>query len=284
MPKKWFFILLIGFFGFTFIPPSVEIPLYATELATANACSIQNSAFKGGEEVTYKVYYNWGIIWLSAGEVVFRVKDEGNQYHFSVVGTTYKSYEWFFKVRDYYDSWVDKKTLLPSVSIRDVHEGKYTLYDKNTFNRRNNTVHNLRGRAIDRLKEDNLFEVEPCLHDMLSIIYYARNLDFEDIDEGDQFPVKLFVDKETWPLNITFEGREKAIKVKGQGYFNALKFSPEVIEGNVFPGDATLHVWATDDNNRIPLIIESPVSVGSVKAILKDYKGLRYDMQARTIK
>jgi hypothetical protein len=40
-------------------------------------------------------------------------------------------------------------------------------------------------------------------------------------------------------------------------------------------------VWVGDDENRIPVMIESPVSVGSVKVVLKSYKGLKYDFTAK---
>jgi hypothetical protein len=38
-----------------------------------------------------------------------------------------------------------------------------------------------------------------------------------------------------------------------------------------------MKVWVSKDQNRIPLLIESPIAVGSVKAVLMDYKGLRHD-------
>ena len=63
--------------------------------------------------------------------------------------------------------------------------------------------------------------------------------------------------------------------------FKTIKFTPEVIAGQVFDEDTEMNVWVTDDQNRIPLLIESPVAVGSVKAVLKNYKGLRYDMTAK---
>jgi len=46
------------------------------------------------------LYYNWNFVWLSAGEVIFEIKDEGDYYHIDVTGRTYASYEWFCKVRD----------------------------------------------------------------------------------------------------------------------------------------------------------------------------------------
>jgi len=37
-----------------------------------------------------------------------------------------------------------------------------------------------------------------------------------------------------------------------------------------------MSIWVTDDKNHLPLRIESPVIVGSVKADLKSYKYLKY--------
>ena len=51
-------------------------------------------------------------MWLSAGEVTFKVNDMGSQYHVAVAGRTYKSYEWFFKVRDYYDTYIDTDLII----------------------------------------------------------------------------------------------------------------------------------------------------------------------------
>ena len=93
-------------------------------------CRLDNNAFSVGEELTYKLYYNWNFVWMSAGEVTFRVKDNGSQYYYAINGSTYNSYDWFFKVRDKYDTYVNKETLLPEMSIRDVQEGGYRLYEK----------------------------------------------------------------------------------------------------------------------------------------------------------
>lgn len=246
-----------------------------------NACQIQNNAFQVGEEIVYKVYYNWGFVWIPAGEATFRVEEDKGDFHLSVVGETYKSYDWFFKVRDYYDTLIDKQTLLPKVSIRDITEGGYTLYDKNNFNQQANTVSNLRGRTLETIKENNFFQIESCMHDMLSIVYWARNLDYEKYQSGQKFSIKIFADKETWPLVVKYTGRESAKKVKGLGTFNTLKFSPEVIEGTVFPKGAHVNVWVSDDHNRVPLIIDSPLSVGSAKAILKSHKGLRHTLTSK---
>jgi hypothetical protein len=76
-------------------------------------CDPENNSFQGGEEITYKIYYNLNFIWLSAGEVKFKVEDLGDHFKFSARGKTFNSYEWLFKADDYFESVVDKKSLLP---------------------------------------------------------------------------------------------------------------------------------------------------------------------------
>ena len=248
-------------------------------VAPPSACMIENTAFQDGEEVVYKVFYNWNFVWLAAGEITFRVKDLGDKFHLSVIGRTYKAYEWFYKVRDRYDTYIDKETLLPLVSIRDVNEGKYRLYDKITFDHRRNKARSLRGKSKETA-ELTEYDIESCMHDLLSIIYYARNINYSALPAGTKLPIKIFIDKETWPLQVHYKGKEEKKRVRGMGKFKAVKFSPEVISGHYFRDGTEMNVWVSDDKNHIPLLIESPVSVGSVKVVLKEYKGLRYDLDA----
>ncbi|HMG16113.1 MAG TPA: DUF3108 domain-containing protein [Saprospiraceae bacterium] len=244
-------------------------------------CEINNWTFGTGEEIVYKIYYNWNFVWLSAGEVVFKIEDEGTQYHLSARGKTYSTYEWFFKAKDSYDSYIDKKTLLPTMSIRDVHEGKYRLYEKAFFDQNGNKVVSYWGDDAKNTKKGE-FGLPGCMHDILSIVYYTRNFEFEKFKKGEQFPVKIFMDREVWPLNVKYEGRFKNLTVRDFGTFNAFKFTPEVISGQVFKEGTKMDIWVSDDNNRIPVFIESPVSVGSIKVVLKSIKGLRYPLTSRT--
>lgn len=244
-------------------------------------CTIDNSTFQAGEEITYKLYYNLNFIWIPAGEVVFKITDFGNVFRISADGRTYKSYEWFFKVRDRYESYIDKETLLPNMSVRDVKEGGYTLYDKTLLNQKENKATIERGRSKETVKENLTVDIDKCMHDILSIIYYARNLDYDSMTKGAQVPVKIFIDKQEWPLKVVYDGHDEEKKIKGQGKFKTIKFSPEVIAGDVFKENTKMDIWVSDDLNKIPLLIESPVSVGSVKAVLKEYKGLRHEMTAK---
>lgn len=269
-------ITLFGIFSLLFF----SVKMQGQEVSV-DRCQVENNTFQTGEEIRYKLYYNLNFIWIPAGEVVFKISDFGEVYRISAVGKTYSSYDWFFKVRDRYESYIDKETLLPNMSVREIREGGYTLYDKTILNQETNKAQVERGRFKDNIHENTEIEMEPCMHDILSVIYFARNLNYEEMNEGARVPVKIFMDKKEWPLTVVYNGRDESKKIKGLGKFKSIKFSPEVVAGDIFAEGAKMDVWVTDDKNKIPLLIEAPLKVGSVKAVLLDYKELRYDMTAQ---
>jgi hypothetical protein len=239
-----------------------------------------DNAFQNGEKLTYKIYYNLNFIWVPAGEVTFRVLDEGTQFHYSAKGQTYDSYEWFFNVNDQYDSWVDKNTLMPNYSERSVNEGDYHIFEKIAFNQsaKKTTVWRANMRGAPETKTEH--GIQEPVHDVLSILYQLRNIDFAT-QPGHAIPFRIFMDKEEFPLSLRFAGRDDHKKIHGMGRYKTIKFQPDVIAGNVFKEDSKMSVWVSDDQNRIPLLIESPVSVGAVKMVLKQYWGLKYDFLAK---
>jgi hypothetical protein len=238
-------------------------------------------AFQHGEQLTYKIYYNLNFIWVPAGEVTFKIFDEGNQYHYKAKGETYDSYEWFFSAKDEYDSWVDKNTLLPNYSERSVNEGNYHIFEKISFNQsgRKMTVWRSPKRGEKEEKTEHL--VQSDCNDVLSSLYNLRNVDYGSQPAGYAVPFSIFMDKAEYPLKMKYMGRDDNKKVYKMGHYKTLRFQPEVIAGNVFKEDAQMTVWVSDDSNHIPLLIESPVSVGSVKMVLKEYWGLKYPFEAK---
>ena len=98
--KFWLVLLLLP------LCMAFSWPINQHELSPVyEPCSMENNTFEDGETITYKLYYNWNFVWMSAGEVTFKVTDQGAEYHITATGQTYKSYEWFYKVRDNYSSY-----------------------------------------------------------------------------------------------------------------------------------------------------------------------------------
>ena len=52
-------------------------------------------------------------------------------------------------------------------------------------------------------------------------------------------------------------------------------------EGFSFTDGTVFTIWISDDENKIPLYLESPVRIGSINAYLSGYKGLKYPLKSR---
>jgi hypothetical protein len=230
-------------------------------------CGIKNTSFREGERLVFKVYYNMGAIWVGAGYATFNTTLEDlngrKVYHVVGDGKTMKSYEWFYKVRDRYETYIDVETMLPAKFIRNVDEGGFKIYNNVTFNQ------NI-GQAIST---NGVYKVPKCIQDVLSAIYYARNIDYSKYKPGDKIPFSMFLDDQVYNLYIRYIGKERV--TTKYGTFNAIKISPLLIEGTIFKGGEKMMVWVSDDANRIPVRVDSPILVGSIKVDLVGYDKLR---------
>ncbi|HJW30214.1 MAG TPA: DUF3108 domain-containing protein [Saprospiraceae bacterium] len=264
--------LFLLVFGLFFPPAEPKMPA----AIPYDYCNTTNYSWQGGEEVTYKLYYQLNFLWLPAGEATFKVKDLGDRYFISIDGKTISAFEWFYKVKDRYESIIDKQTLLPISFSRDISEGKYVWWDKFDFDQVHNKVQASKGWP-DKPTKYYSADLSGCMHDMISIIYNVRNVDFDQYQPGDKFNVKVYVEEE-YPLEVEVREKYQMTRIHGMGKAMTHLIRPQVVSGHFFNQDTRMDVYISADNNRIPLMIESPVSVGKVKAVLTDYKGLRYPL------
>ena len=240
----------------------------ASPRAQENFCGIVNTAFKASETLTLKVFYNLGSVYVGAGEATFTTTLEKyngrDAYHVVGDGKTYRSYDWFFKVRDRYESYIDTATMLPMRFIRNINEGGYKKYNNVVFNRETNIATSTLGN----------FKVPACIQDVISSIYYARNIDFNKYKPGDKIPFSMFLDDEVFDIYIRYMGKEN-VETR-YGTFRAIKFKPLLIKGTIFEGGEKMTVWVSDDGNKIPLRVDSPISVGSIKVDMISFTNLRW--------
>src|SRR6187397_1730192 len=251
------------------MPPPVST---STNSTSDEFCGIKNTAFQAGEQVTFHVYYSLAGTYIHAGTAIFSATLEnfGNRpvYHIVGDGKTKASYDWIYRVRDKYETYIDTATLQPLKFIRNVDEGGYKKYETITFNRTANTA----------VSNSGVYKVPDCIQDVLSAMYYARNIDFSRSKIDDKIPFKMFLDNEVFNMYIRYLGKE-TIKTQ-YGKFKAIKFKPLLVKGTLFEGGEKMTVWVSDDPNHIPLRVESPIIVGSVKADMMQYRNLRYPLSS----
>jgi hypothetical protein len=54
-----------------------------------------------------------------------------------------------------------------------------------------------------------------------------------------------------------------------------------VQSGRVFKEQESVTVWISDDENKIPIRIQASLAVGSIKADLEAYKGLKHTFKVK---
>lgn len=259
-----FFLSLLAFLLVSFISPKDEV----------------NFVFTSGEKLVYKIYYNWNFVWLSAGEMSLEIKDEQNLYHIEVTGRTYSSYEWFYKVRDKYHTYIDKTTGLPKLYIRDVQQGDYRHYEKIVFDYPNRKATSYTGKSINDLKVTEL-SLEKNYYDMISCMYFLRNMNVEYFKKQGGGRFNIILDSEKYSLALRYVEEEDQFKIKDSGTYKTYRAVGDVVEGNVFRSGVEMNFWITRDSNNLPVMLESPLVVGSVKCILASYSNLKYPFSAK---
>lgn len=236
-------------------------------------CGITNTAFQQGEKITFKVFYSVIGLYVDAGTAYVNVSTERLNshvtYHIVADGYSNPTYDWIFKVRDRYESYIDTHSLKPYKFVRNVDEGGYKKKENVSFD------HDARVASTEK----GQIAIPSCVQDVISAVYYARNINYSKYKAGDKIPFSMFIDDEVYQLTIRFMGRE-TVKTK-YGKFNAIKIKPMLIKGSIFEGGEKMNIWISDDANHIPLRVESPITVGSVKVDMMGFGNLRYPLTSK---
>ncbi len=229
---------------------------------------VDKAVFGVGEQLSYKLKY--GI--FTAAEANLRVEESPRKfdgkpaYHIVAEGKTAGTFNVFYKVRNRYESFVDKSTLMPYFYTENRKEGSYKHTDNVTFD-----------HANGKIKADKgTFDFKGQMFDFVSAYYFARSIDISNIKVGQTLSMPYFLEDGIQNLTITYLGKEQ-VKCS-MGTFNCLKFNPTIIPGKIFKKSSKLYLWITDDNNRIPVKAHVEVIVGSLTMDLTEAKGLKYPL------
>lgn len=254
-----FCLNLIIFLSILLIVSYSPIPLFAQEL-----CTINNTAFKRGERLQYRVHY----MWMDAGTAILSVTQDEKvyygkkTYHLVGTGTSEGMFDFFFKVRDKYESYIDEEALVPYDFIRRVDEGGVKIEQDVLFDQRYN-------KAVSR---NGTYDVPSCIQDILSAFYYSRCLNYDTLKVGDETEITTFLDDEIYPMRVKYLGDE--VLKTPLGTFSCQKFVPMIQKGRVFKAEEDMSVWLSKDGNHIPIRVQADLLVGAVKIDLTCYSGL----------
>ena len=224
-------------------------------------------SYQKGEYMKFRIHYGF----INAGYATLKLKEtriKGKEvFHAIGKGWTVGVSNFFYQIKDHYESYFTKDKVSPVKFKRRVDEGGYIIKRNLLFDSEEHKVY------IDDLKKQTHDEMSVGdVQDMVSAFYYLRQYDLSSIKPGDEIQVDLFFDNETFPFRVKFIKRE--IIDTDFGKIKTWRIQPLVQKGRVFEGQDSLTLWVSDDANKLLLRIKASLAVGSLKSDLIEVKGL----------
>lgn len=235
-----------------------------------------NNAFGDKEFTRYSVYYSSLLTGnVIAGEATIEVKSHKKPFfdrevwHIVGEGKSKGAFNWFYKVRDRFESFVDKEALIPYLFVRRTREGDYFKDDDVYF------YHDQRIAVSHTASKP----IPANVQDFVSALFFMRTLSLSDFDADSSYYIDFFLDDSVYVSKVKYQGTEY-IKTS-LGSFRCLKIAPMMATGEVFADAYPVSVWVTDDKNHLPVLAEAKVIVGSIKMELIEYRNLLNPIRSR---
>lgn len=220
--------------------------------------------FKEGEELTYRI--SWSNI-FSAGSATLEVKKETTSegvpvYRFVSRARSTGVVNSFYPVRDTVQSIADAGDLSSRWYELAQTRRKRQRHKEFLFDQAAGTV------KVTRDGQVETFNAPPRVADPLSSMYYLRTRD--DLNVGTTIMIDVHDSGKNWSVEVQVLGKEKIETSLGE--FNTIKVKTYPKYEGVFQNKGEITLWITDDDRRIPVLMKSSVSVGTIVSTLVGMK------------
>lgn len=257
-----------------------------TALLLALATPLAAQLYHPGEVLEYRVSYRAKMFpntEIGAVRVSTSEEEVDGRTCYKVIGEgrTLPTYRWFFNLVDIYTVHIDPDSLRPVHFRSDIREGDYTFESTYDYDWEQMRVHT-RWRSRQRPFREKEMELTRESMDAISLFFSLRSAEAGDFREGEPRTLQMVLQDTVRHLRYRFLGREEK-KIRNMGRFRTLKFDCQLgtSEGFSFTDGTVFTIWISDDKNKIPLYLESPVRIGSINAYLSGCEGLRYPLKSR---
>jgi hypothetical protein len=220
--------------------------------------------FQPGERLTYEI--SWSNI-ISAGTATLAINEDQDAYGRPVLMfvSTARSrgiVDTFYRVEDLVQSRFDPRTMLPLSYVMDQRHGKRKKHRGLLFD-------HAKGKVTYYLDgHEDIVEIPGDAQDALSSLYYLRTR--ETLTGTAPIVIEVHDSGKTWGVEVHVLGRER-IKVPA-GEFDTIKIKTHPKYEGVFMHKGEILIWLSDDGSRIPVLMKSTISIGSIMATLTDIK------------
>lgn len=254
----------------------IGLLLFIGMLVNAQVPALTNPAFAEGEHLSYHInFYSLLTGSVKAGDfelIVDPAKTDINNtstFHCVARGRTTWAFDFFYKVNDRFESFVDENSLLPLLALRRIRETDFIRDEDLVFDRKSSKVtfkNNIKGKT-------RIIPASSGTMDILSAVYYLRSVKLPSADGIGDIKISYIFSDSLRTSTIKFLGKETLQTDFGE--VECIMIKPQVLKGSVFSSSFPLKIWITNDNNRIPVLVESEIVMGKVRVELVSWKGLK---------
>lgn len=168
----------------------------------------------------------------------------------------------FYTVRDTLVSTVRAATLLPVRFDKRQREGWFKRDSTYVFDQERQTIARSSGaRQVGSLR------VPGDVHDILSALYRVRA---STLTIGSRVTVTVYEGGKLYTARVNVLRRERVTVPAGS--FSCLVVEPVLQSEAIFVQKGRLWIWLTDDARRIPVLMESAIPIGTIRAELTSYQ------------
>jgi len=261
--------------------------ILCTILLLAAAAPLTAQLYHPGERLDYRVSYKAKMFpntEVGSVEIATTLENDSDgtpRYKITGAGRTLPTYRWFYNLEDIYHVWIDTAQLRPVRFESDLHESDYTFRSEYAYDWDSLRIDTRWRRRQDPAQQKRM-ELTPESMDPISLFFGLRSARAEDFVIGQTASLKMVLQDTIRNIGYRYLGRETK-KIRNLGRFKTLKFECELgtSEEYSFTDGTIFTIWISDDENKIPLYIESPVKIGSIQAYLIGYKGLKYPLKSK---
>lgn len=224
------------------------------------------------ETLHYVITYKWGLVNKDAADATLSLRGSGNNYRLTLTAKTKPWADRVYKVRDTLLCNVDKHNFRPISYSKISHEGKSYRRDDIKYSwSGNKATASVTRKSRDGKKAPSeshkSFTATGSAYDMLSVFYFLRTLDYDELQNGKPVETSIFSGSKVERLTIRYAGREK-LKLRNGTTRDAIKIKFRfTTEGRKKSSD-DIEAWLSADSSHIPLQLIGSLPVGSVRVYL----------------
>lgn len=256
------------------------LTMWAASFCPAHAqCPSENVAFSTGEDLSYKLYFNWKFIWVTVGSANMNVTHttyEGKDMHrCHLITRGNKLADRLFVLRDTLISIVDDQ-LVPYYYRKGAQEGDRYFVDEAWYSYPGNGQNHVKLRFKSHKGEikEKEEDWQECVHDMLSMMLYARSFDASNYKVGEKILFPMVDNGKIEQQTLIYRGKKTFKMEEGKRTkYRCLVFS--FVEYKDGEEKEVVTFYITDDKNHLPVRLDMFLRFGSAKAFLTEAKGVR---------